>query len=128
MQRGCHPPSQTRQAPRHDEWSIPGGAVELGETMRDAARREVREECQIDAAIGDVLAAIDIIVHDPDGRVRYDYAIVDYYGDLRGRRIARVERRRAAMVGDTIGPATPFNERRTRRIVERAFAMRDTVV
>ncbi len=64
--------------PRLDEWSIPGGAVEVGETWREAARREVREECGIVVEIGDVLDAIDIIERDPDGRVRYHYAIVDY--------------------------------------------------
>ncbi len=74
--------------PRLNEWSIPGGAVESGETWREAARREVREECGIEIAIGDVLDAINIVERDPDGRVRYDYAIVDFMatylrGDLR---------------------------------------------
>ncbi len=64
--------------PRFDEWSIPGGAVELGETWREAARREVREECSIEIAVGEVLDAIDIIERDPDGRIRYHYAIVDF--------------------------------------------------
>jgi 8-oxo-dGTP diphosphatase len=64
--------------PRLNEWSIPGGAVELGETWREAAEREVREECGILVAIGDVLDAFDIIERDPEGRVRYHYAIVDF--------------------------------------------------
>ncbi len=64
--------------PRLNEWSIPGGAVELGETWREAGEREVREECGILVAIGDVLDAFDIIERDPDGRVRYHYAIVDF--------------------------------------------------
>jgi ADP-ribose pyrophosphatase YjhB (NUDIX family) len=70
--------------PRFDEWSIPGGAVELGETWREAARREVREECGIEITVGDVLDAIDIIERDPDGRVRYDYAIVDFMATYLG--------------------------------------------
>jgi 8-oxo-dGTP diphosphatase len=70
--------------PRFNEWSIPGGAVELGETWREAARREVREECSIEIAVGDVLDAIDIIERDPDGRIRYDYAIVDFMASYQG--------------------------------------------
>ncbi len=76
------------KSPRFGEWSIPGGAVELGETWREAARREVHEECSIQVAVDDVLDAIDIIERDPDGRVRYHYAIVDFMatyvqGDVR---------------------------------------------
>jgi 8-oxo-dGTP diphosphatase len=70
--------------PRFDEWSIPGGAVELGETWREAAEREVREECGIEIAVGDVLDAINIIERDPDGRIRYDYAIVDFMASYQG--------------------------------------------
>lgn len=70
--------------PRFNEWSIPGGAVELGETWREAAQREVREECGIEIAVGDVLGAIDIIERDPNGRIRYDYAIVDFMASYQG--------------------------------------------
>ncbi len=66
------------QPPRFGEWSVPGGAVELGETLRDAARREVREECSIEIEIGEPVAAVDIIERDPDGRVRFHYAIADF--------------------------------------------------
>ncbi len=64
--------------PRLGEWSVPGGAVELGETMRDAARREVREECGIEIALGDPVEVLDIIERDASGRVEFDYAIVDF--------------------------------------------------
>jgi 8-oxo-dGTP diphosphatase len=64
--------------PRRGDWGIPGGAVEIGETWRDAARREVREECGIEIEVGDVVDAIDIIERDDAGRVQYHYAIVDF--------------------------------------------------
>jgi len=64
--------------PRYGEWSLPGGAVELGETWREAAQREVREECGIEIAVGEVMDAVDIIARDDAGRARYHYALVDF--------------------------------------------------
>lgn len=110
--------------PRFDEWSIPGGAVELGETWREAARREVREECSIEIAIGDVLGAIDIIERDPDGRVRFHYAIVDFMatyvrGDVRASSDAADVR---WVTRDQLGQY-PMNPQ-TRDMLLRAFAYR----
>lgn len=70
--------------PLGGEWSVPGGGVELGETMREAVVREVREECGIEIAVGDVVDTIDIIQRDGEGRVLFHYAIVDYVADWVG--------------------------------------------
>jgi ADP-ribose pyrophosphatase YjhB (NUDIX family) len=64
--------------PRVGEWGIPGGVVELGETWRDAARREVREECGIEIRVESIADAVDIIVRDDAARVQYHYALVDF--------------------------------------------------
>lgn len=64
--------------PRAGEWGIPGGIVELGETWRDAARREVREECGIEICIEAIAAVVDLIVRDDTARVQYHYALVDF--------------------------------------------------
>src|SRR5512143_1960827 len=63
--------------PRLGEWSIPGGAVELGETWREATAREVREECGIEIAVDGAAQVIEIMQRDERGRIRYHYAIVD---------------------------------------------------
>jgi len=66
------------QEPLKGEWSLPGGAVEVGETLEAALVREVCEETSLDVVVGPVLEVLDSIRHDADGRAQYHYVIVDY--------------------------------------------------
>lgn len=63
--------------PHRGRWSTPGGAVELGETLAQAAARKVREECQLEVEIQNVLSTFDLIQRDEQGRVRYHYVLID---------------------------------------------------
>lgn len=64
--------------PRANEWSIPGGAQELGETVRDALHREVKEETNVLIAIEGLADVVDAIIPDEDGRARHHYTLIDF--------------------------------------------------
>jgi 8-oxo-dGTP diphosphatase len=76
------------QAPLLGEWSLPGGVLECGETLRDAAVREAREETGLVVEIVDMLGVYERVIPGDDGRVRYHYVLIDFLcrplsGDLK---------------------------------------------
>lgn len=64
--------------PLKGQWNLPGGGVELGETLREACAREVREETGLDVEVGPVVEVFDRIMLDGGGGVQYHFVLVDY--------------------------------------------------
>jgi ADP-ribose pyrophosphatase YjhB (NUDIX family) len=64
--------------PLAGRWSLPGGGVEVGETLEASIAREMLEETGLDIEVGPVIEVFDRIVRDEDGRVRYHFVLVDY--------------------------------------------------
>jgi ADP-ribose pyrophosphatase YjhB (NUDIX family) len=64
--------------PAVGRWSLPGGLVDVGESLEAAVRREVAEECGLAVDIHGLVGVVDRIVRDADGRVRYHYVLLDY--------------------------------------------------
>ncbi len=66
-------------------WSLPGGALELGETTSEGIVREVFEETGVRARPIEIVVTLDRIVRDEDGRVRFHYVLVEWSLHGRGR-------------------------------------------
>ncbi len=66
------------QPPLLGEWSLPGGVLECGETLREATIREAREETGLIVETGELLGVYERVVHSEDGRVRYHYVLIDF--------------------------------------------------
>ena len=69
------------QEPALGSWSLPGGLVELGETLEAAIQRELAEETGLSVTLLGVSAVVERIFPDPDGRIAYHYVLVDYLCD-----------------------------------------------
>jgi 8-oxo-dGTP diphosphatase len=70
------------------QWSIPGGMVEVGETVREAVQREVREETGLLVEALDLVEVFERILPDARGRIQYHYVMLDYHCRLKGGTLA----------------------------------------
>jgi 8-oxo-dGTP diphosphatase len=65
-------------APLEGEWSIPGGMLELGETILEGVRRELLEETAIEVRVLDLIEVFERVTRDEVGKLKYHFVILDY--------------------------------------------------
>jgi mutator protein MutT len=109
------------QPPAYGEWSLPGGAVELGETLEQAVIREVREEIGLKVEVVEPVGILDRIIFDRDRQVQYHYVLLHFLCRRTGGRL---------QTGSDVLSCTqvPFSAlfrykltKRTREVVDRAY-------
>ena len=103
------------------EWSLPGGLVEVGESLADAVRREIAEETGLEVRVEGIVKVLDRITRDKRRRVKYHYVLVDFLcradgGVLRASSDVSEARwvRRRDLAKYSLRPATL-------RVIEKAF-------
>lgn len=110
-------------APLQGEWSIPGGGLDVGETIADGVRREVQEETGIHVRVLDHIETFERIMRDDSGRVQYHYVILDYLCEaIGGELCAGGDATDAAWVAEN--ELSKYALRETAmRVIVKAFAM-----
>jgi 8-oxo-dGTP diphosphatase len=118
-------------APLKGEWSIPGGMLELGETILQGVRRELVEETAIEAEVLDLIEVFERITTDDAGRPQYHFVILDYLCE-----VVRGEARAGSDVTDVTWVAesdlgkyslTPTATRVIRKAFEMARKRKDSI-
>jgi len=109
------------QAPLKGQWSLPGGALELGETLEEGVCREVLEETGLIVESVSTIEVFDRISRDAEGRVQYHYVLVDFLCRVTGGTLACAtdadDARWATL--EEMGPIAPFTE----LVIRKAFQM-----
>lgn len=121
LHEGCVLLIQRGQPPLIGEWSLPGGALELGETLEEGIRREVLEETGLIVKPVSIIETFDRIHRDPEGRVQYHYVLVDFLCRVTGGSLACATDAAAARwaTPDDLDSVPAF----TQQVIRKAFAM-----
>ena len=111
--------------PKAGEWSLPGGSQHVGETVRETASREVREETGVEIRDLIFLEVIDAIIPDREGRVQCHYTLIDFVAQWEsGEPNADDDAEHAVWVPLSSLPEIELWEK-TREIIEKASRLRE---
>ena len=106
-------------------WSIPGGALETGESLLEGVRREAREELGLEIEVGELVEVFERITRDAAGRVEYHYVLADYLCTVTGGTLRASDDAADARWVDRSELAAMALTAGTARVIEKAFRLRD---
>jgi len=114
---------QRGSAPLQGQWSIPGGTLELGESLQEGVRRELLEETGIEVRVLDLIEVFDRIFRDDSGKIQFHFVIVDYLCEwVSGEAHAASDVKDCAWSSEEELPNFHLTEAAT-RVLRKAFAM-----
>jgi 8-oxo-dGTP diphosphatase len=108
------------------QWSLPGGTLDVGETLESGTAREIREETGVIVEVGPLVEVFDRILLDEDGKVRYHFVLVDYLcRPIGGTLEAQSDASECAWV--PVGQLREYRmAEKPRDVIARAVAMKET--
>ena len=112
-----------RFEPLAGQWSLPGGALEVGEVLEVGAAREVLEETGLEVDVGPIVEVFDRIVRDDDGGVKYHFVLVDFLCRVTGGRLAAGSDASDAVLADPAALAPYGMTTKAEEVIARAWAM-----
>lgn len=120
---GCVVLVRRGHAPLAGEWSLPGGALELGETLQEGIAREIREETGLVVDVGPLVGVFDRILLDDGGQVQYHYVLVDYVCQARGGTLCCASDATEAAIADPQALEAYQLARETQDVIARALTL-----
>jgi 8-oxo-dGTP diphosphatase len=115
-----------RNEPLAGQWSLPGGGLELGESLEAGTAREVLEETGLVVTVGPMIEVFDRILLDADGSVRFHFVLVDYLCWPRGGRLQSGSDVEAVTLADPGDLAAWRVAEKVRAVVARALELQRT--